>query len=304
LFGGGGSSVIISAKQENSVIIEHIIKALQNNWKAYLPVYEFCDWISIKNAVLKYAVLLLTGVVSISLFFMGIYDAVFNKKRRKILIFAIIFLAFAFYKFVCIRHNYFMWYIPPFTALAIIVSGTAINNLLQTKFKFLSFAFAAFLIFMWVFPLPFLFGVEKQAQIYIENGVRKKVGERLNSIMGKDAVVGLEPLGYIGYYARNKTTFDNPGLSSKIVVEMLKQNGNPPWSFALSYICRFLKPDFMVLRPDELDRIKVQLKTFDGDYQFMETIESQYNEFVCGPLLLSRAQDATFYIFKRNPDAQ
>jgi hypothetical protein len=147
-----------------------------------------------------------------------------------------------------------------------------------------------------------MFDLEKQAQIAIEDGVRRKVGERLAVLMKDDDTVVLEPLGIVGYYARNKTIYDYPGLGSKIAAKAFRE------SAGFGDFCDILRPTFLVLR--EGDRytgsegdVRRNIHEFDNEYRYLETIENRNHEFDSGPLHLSRKGDAVFLIFRRNKAA-
>jgi len=89
-------------------------------------------------------------------------------------------------------------------------------------------------------------------QEIVEDGNRRQIGLWLkeHAASQRDTVF-LEPLGYIGFFSQLKM-YDYPGLSSPEVVaarKKLKTN-----SYAL--LIRELSPDWLVLRPEEIRRIK------------------------------------------------
>ncbi len=85
-------------------------------------------------------------------------------------------------------------------------------------------------------------------QRLIEDGVRRPIGLwlRAHAASPHDTVF-VEPLGYIGYFSGLKM-LDYPGLGSKEMVEVRRRLG--PERENEAYL--ELKPDWMVLRPDEV----------------------------------------------------
>jgi hypothetical protein len=148
-----------------------------------------------------------------------------------------------------------------------------------------------------------MFDLEKQAQIAIEDGVRRKVGERLAVLMEDDDTVVLEPLGIIGYYARNKTIYDYPGLGSKISVKAAREG-----AAGFGGLCDKLRPTFLVLRKGDgyssEGDARRSIHDFDSEYRYLETIENRNSEFNSGPLHLSRRGDDVFLIFRKNKAAR
>jgi hypothetical protein len=92
----------------------------------------------------------------------------------------------------------------------------------------------------------------------IYRGNNKLIGEWLaEHASSPQETVFLEPLGYIGYYS-NLKMYDYPGLSSDEVVAARK--ALPPRAFGdrkvFADLIPFLKPDWLVLRPDETSVIQ------------------------------------------------
>jgi hypothetical protein len=86
-------------------------------------------------------------------------------------------------------------------------------------------------------------------QRYVENGNRRKIGEWLHAHAQPGDTVFMEPLGYIGYFSGLKT-YDFPGMSSREMVQARKEVSND-WSALIEY----LRPNWLVLRPAEINRI-------------------------------------------------
>jgi hypothetical protein len=262
--------------------------------RKYTPIYEWW-WVDTKNIF----ILIICRLCFCIEFFLIILGAIYTAiKNKKSILFAIIFGVFVLYDVIFIHDTYYMWYLPPFTALAAILLATGLNWVFS-RFRTLAISLSILLITVYILPLPSLFYLEKQVQEVIENGVRKKTGEKLAVLMGDSDSVILEPLGYIGYYARNKTIYDYPGLGSKIAVQSLKKVEKVNRASGFEQLCNDLKPTFVCFRPYEYDEICQRITDFDATYHLIETIESPVTEFHSGFLKTDRQMDACFMIFKR-----
>jgi len=137
-------------------------------------------------------------------------------------------------------------------------------------------------------------------QKIIERGNRTQIGLWLkeNADSPFDAVF-LEPLGYIGFYSQLKM-LDFPGLASPEVVAARKKLGTD--SFAQLIV--ELKPDWLVLRPEEIEDIKHQMpalliifyrpaKVFD--------VSQKVTRYAYLPGHHYLEYDQTFTVFKKIP---
>jgi hypothetical protein len=300
---GDASTPIYQSKVSGAAINSNsIFSHIKSGWYAYAPIYEWW-WYKENNFISMSKV----GVVlEVLLALVGAICGI--KKNIKFLLFPIIFILFAVYNLIFVHIPYYMWYLPPFTALLCIIIAAGLNVLSETqidfpkiqfKFNRVALILGVCIIALYVYPLPYFFSIEKNVQQYVEVEVRQKTGERLNVLMQENDTVVLEPLGYIGYYARNKTIYDFPGLSSKIALSSIAKSGP---LYGLSQLCNDLSPSFIVLRPAEYESIRKDLDNFDGNYHLLEIVEqTKIKEFVSGPFRVFNS-DMTFMIFKRNPD--
>lgn len=137
-----------------------------------------------------------------------------------------------------------MWYLPPFLALFFLLAA---YGLAQIGPRFPAAVLGIGLVLLYSIHIPFSFYLEKVVQREIEDGVGKKTGVLLNSLMAKDDSVFLEPLGFIGMEIRGKTTYDYPGLSSPTVVRAIRSLPQ----IGMGAVIDRLRPSFAVLRPAE-----------------------------------------------------
>jgi hypothetical protein len=89
--------------------------------------------------------------------------------------------------------------------------------------------------------------LDRKVQRTIETAVREKTGRLLAQMMGPRDTVVLEPLGFMGWAARNRTIFDFPGLGSKVSVRAMKRIAEP----SVAALVDGLQPTYAVLRPNE-----------------------------------------------------
>jgi hypothetical protein len=143
--------------------------------------------------------------------------------------------------------------------------------------------------------IPFSFPLDRRMQAEIEDAVRLKTGERLNELMGPEDTAVLEPLGYFGWAARNKTIYDMPGLGSRISVEALKSRKDP-YLFGL---VDALKPTFIVMRPLELNLLKQNYPKTAALYTPVARIQARPNLDLSHLGYEYRKADADFTILKK-----
>ncbi len=132
-------------------------------------------------------------------------------------------------------------------------------------------------------------------QTYIEDGNRRLIGEWLRERAEPNDSVFMEPLGYIGFFSGLRT-HDFPGMSSKESVEAIRKVGTE-WGDVI----RELNPKWLVLRPDEIQRIRRKTEDLlDGVFVPVKTftrLEDIARLNVNGRKYLEH--DATFTVFRR-----
>jgi hypothetical protein len=199
----------------------------------------------------------------------------------------------------------FAWYIPSVTLLSIIVLGQLAMAVTMKDYQGLQrywlpvfrFCAAAIIFYSLLMTLATGHQMKLQQQI-IETGNRKNIGFWLkdHAASPKDSVF-LECLGYIGYYSQLKM-LDYPGLSSPEVVAVrrkLKSN-----DFAL--IIRALQPEWLVLRPSEIDAIEGNDATLLSTWYAMVKVFDVSAEIDSYPLIFGRdylQHDQTFVVYKK-----
>ena len=181
---------------------------------------------------------------------------------------AFVGLFFAYRVYFIPTINYYDWYLPPFLALVMIVVAAGLQRIYVWRpmiTKFLSVALA----FAFAMHVPFSFGVESKVQA-VENEVRTNVAEYLKATVPPDESVTSESAGYIGFYGGVKL-FDYPGLTSKTSVRALQ--ALPPDQRDLPHLVAALRPDWLVLRPWELNSLREQFPEIAAEYQVVRVFQ-------------------------------
>ena len=141
--------------------------------------------------------------------------------------------------------GYFNWYLPPFTAVAVLLAGAGVQRLARRS-RFLSSSLAVVLTIAFAAHLPFSVPLEARVQAEIDDGVRREVGLYLASVVRPGEAVVLEAAGYIGYYSR-ATVWDFPGLTSPTAYAAVL--ALQPARRNIAGLVSQLRPPWAVLRP-------------------------------------------------------
>jgi hypothetical protein len=196
----------------------------------------------------------------------------------------------------------FPWYLPPWTALAAIalafIADWAAARALAAGRRRLRAAVTTVAALTVALQVTLLACVAWQVRIQqqvIEDHGRRVIGEWLRDQAAPGDRVFLEPLGYIGYYSRLKT-YDVPGLSAPEVVRAIRSGVT---AFA-DLIIRF-NPEWLVLRPGELEREGISQEWMLARYRIVKQVENKSQldaiRFLPGRPWLEL--DAYFLVFER-----
>lgn len=185
---------------------------------------------------------------------LAIAGAWIHRRNRAVVAAATFILAFSTYRTAARLSPYFTWYLPPFTALSALLAGCALSRLREVWPRLvavgsvgLALAFAA--------HIPFTYPLERRVQRDIEMGVRAKVGRYLGTHARPGDTAVFEPPGFFGWYAEPwLIMFDYPGLTSRRSQEVIAHAD--PGDRTIELVARKLRPDWLVLRPQEAEFIK------------------------------------------------
>ncbi|HEY4246283.1 MAG TPA: hypothetical protein VGM64_05465 [Lacunisphaera sp.] len=139
----------------------------------------------------------------------------------------------------------------------------------------------------------------RNQQIFIEDNHRHEIGVWLHNHAAPNDRVYLEPLGYIGYYSGLKM-LDNPGLSSPEVVAVRHAGLTTH-----SQIIQTLKPEWLVLRPDQVQMVnELSPRLLQQDYRLARIFDTRQEidriRFLPGRGYLNF--DARFLVYNRRSE--
>ncbi len=229
------------------------------SWAHIAPFKEY--WFAYQVPLPNWILAAIVGLLMLCVV-LGIATAV--KTRDRVLVVAAVVLVFAVYRNGTYINPYYMWYLPPFLALLVILAGLGISRI-EARARLAGSAIAIGLSIAYAMHIPFSFPIDRMVQEEVEVNVRARTGVVLNRLMAGGDTAVLEPLGYIGWYARNRTIYDFPGLGSPIAFDAIARLRVP----TLAGLVHELKPTFAVLRPSELKRLN---EDYPDDARFYETV--------------------------------
>jgi hypothetical protein len=185
---------------------------------------------------------------------------------------AVLFAAgFTAYRLVLLPGAYFDWYVPPHSAILIILAAVGIDGLRPLPRFDPRPAIAVALAVAFAIHLPFSIGLERKYQEVVENDVRRQVGLELARLMAPGETLATESAGYYEYYS-NATMYDYPGLTSPAARRAIQSR--PPDSRGIEDMIDSLQPDWMALRPDEWKGLGFRYPTTAARYDIVETVQS------------------------------
>ena len=178
--------------------------------------------------------------------------------------------------FVLLVPAFFVWYTPPFTAVAVVGSAYGLWSLIRSLPNprlrpILASGFGVAYAALILVPMPVTMRGEKLIQQYVEVENREQIGLYLKSIAKSGDTIGCEPLGYIGYYSR-LPIYDYPGLCNRKVVQYLREHRR---GHNLGAMLQYFHPTFLVLRPwESRTRQHVMRPWISQDYSLIRIFQS------------------------------
>ena len=237
-----------------------------DSWKSIAP---FKEWFFVSQAPLPTWLIAAAVAIVLSLALIGIFAAL-RARDWKLLAVASVLIGFIVYRSATVLSTYFMWYLPPFAALLFLLAAYGLSRISDVQ-RGLAAALGCGVAALYAWHIPFSFPIEKTVQAGIECDVRYRTGLRLNALMSQNDTVALEPLGYIGFAAYNKTIYDYPGLGSPITVKALSGKDNE----SLYEIIRALNPSYLVLRPIEVKRFHEKTPEAAARYVLVDSVTAR-----------------------------
>lgn len=184
---------------------------------------------------------------------------------------------FTVYRLVLLPGAYFDWYVPPHTAVLIILAGVGVSRLPPIPQLDLRPVVAIAIALLFAVHLPFTTGLERKLQLNVEDAVRRTVGEDLGRMITPGETLATESAGYYEYYS-NATMYDYPGLTSEVARKALA--ALPPDRRGIEELIDALQPNWLALRPDEWDGLKYKYQSTAARYELVETVTSPPDSIV------------------------
>ncbi len=179
---------------------------------------------------------------------------------------AVYVAAFLAYALIALPATYFEWYQPPLTAVLAILAAIGLTAI-GRRAKALATGAAVLLAVIYAIPMLWWIPTEARLQHDVENRVRKPLGLWLRAHVPQGESVTSESAGYVGYYGRVKL-YDWPGLTSNAVYDAMKQL--PQAQDSLLSTIRLVHPDWIVLRPFELQNLRTMMPTVYARYHVVK----------------------------------
>jgi hypothetical protein len=179
--------------------------------------------------------------------------------------------AFAAYRVALLPGAYFDWYVPPHTAILIILAAAGIHSLKPTPRLDPRPAVALLIAIAFAIHTPFTLGLERKIQTDIEDAVRTRVGQQLGTLIKPGETLATESAGYYEYYS-NATMLDYPGLTSVRARQAMQQL--PPDRRTIIDFLDAVQADWMALRPAEWQLLGQQYRATAARYDQVAEVQS------------------------------
>ena len=234
-----------------------------NWWRHIAPFFQYC--LAMETPLSPTVAKCIVGVAT-ALALAGGFTAM--RLQPRLLATILVLLGFVAYRTAATVEPYYMWYLPPFTALFFLFVAAGTSSLIAHA-RLAGLGVAAALLFAYSTHLPYTLQLDRRVQEDVETGVRARVGKILNGMMRDADSVVLEPLGFIGWEAKNKTIYDFPGLGSPKALAAFLKHGHMPG------LVSELSPRFVVMRPRELSQFAAVTPEVFARYEAVERITAR-----------------------------
>ena len=263
------------------------------SWRDYAPFKEF--WLAYHAPLPDILLKAIVSVVAL-LFVTGVIAAAIRKPG--LLLPAAAVCGFALYRNTTILNSYYMWYLPPFVALLFIVASYGLSQIAERMPRPATLLGVA-LALCYALHLPFSMPLDRKVQSAIDVDVRERTGYTLSTMMTNPADTAvLEPLGFMGWAAFNKTIYDYPGLGSKIAVRTMKDLPHP----RIADLVDALRPTYAVLRPNERRDFVRRFPEAAAHYEMVFRVRAKPDFALRNMGYAYRVIDNDFSILRRAPD--
>ena len=201
------------------------------------------------------------------------------------------------YRIVFLPTEYHDWYVPPFTAMTIFLVAAGAERVARTP-GFRGPALAGAMVAVFALPLPWVFAMERAIQVEIGDGVRAPLARSLGELAMPGETIITEAPGYLGYLTTRLTIMDYPGLTSRTTLAAVY--GLPSDRRSYESLIDKLRPDWIVIRPIELDYLRSGYPGTAAQYQEVRRFGSHRTAIERG-WYWKVTVDSEFLIMRRSP---
>jgi len=187
---------------------------------------------------------------------------------RAAVLFAALFTA---YRIALLPGAYFDWYVPPHTAVLILLAAAGLHALRPAGSVDPRPAVAVLVAAAFAIHTPFSLAMERRIQDDIEVAVRTTVGQELGRLMQPGETLATESAGYYEWYS-NATMLDYPGLTS-IRARQAMQSLRPGHTSIIDFLDR-VQADWMALRPAEWAGLQQEFPATAARYDVVNDVRS------------------------------
>lgn len=219
------------------------------------------------SAPIPWPVLDVVAIVMAYFLVLGLVASWNRRDLWPILAFLGLFFAYRVYFVPAIL--YYEWYLPPFLGVLMLVVALGMQRM-SIKLPVAPRTLAVALSVAFAVHMPFSFMVESEIQS-VENKVHTNVALYLKANVPPGESVFSESSGYLAYYDGDVNLYDYPGLTSKVSVHALQ--ALPPSHRQIPDLVAALQPDWLVMRPWELQSLDDQFPAIAAEYQVEKIFE-------------------------------
>lgn len=211
-------------------------------------------------------VLVAVAIATVYFFVLGLIAVRTMRDMWPAVAFLAMFMAYRIYFLPAV--NYYEWYLPPFLAVMMVVVGLGMQRMTITVPAPPKVAAVALGV-AFAIHMPLSFVVEGKVQS-VEDQVRTQAALYLKTHVQPGQSVVSESAGYVGFYSGVKL-YDYPGLTSRTSVHALQ--ALPPAERDIPHLIASLRPDWVLLRPWELQALENEFPDVASEYQVQAVFE-------------------------------
>lgn len=211
-------------------------------------------------------VLVAVAIATVYFFVLGLVAVRTMRDMWPAVAFLALFMAYRIYFLPAV--NYYEWYLPPFLAVMMVVVALGMQRMAITV-PAPPKAAAVALGVAFAIHMPFSFVIEGRVQS-VEDQVRTQAALYLKTHVQPGQSVVSESAGYVGFYSGVKL-YDYPGLTSRTSVHALQ--AMPPGERDIPHLVASLRPDWLMLRPWELQDLQSEFPDVASEYQVEAVFE-------------------------------